>query len=157
MAVNLDQIKEQARASEWNCHNDALKFFREKLYADNHDWIIFPLDGQSVQVREIVHGKDENFWLGPQSVEWKWQSLVAVAAVLAELVSKGDGVLQAGIMRRKGSYDHHYANAAIKWHWKGTPEKPEVVDFFSWQRFHVASASPPLQEEQVQVGDGVSA
>ena len=153
MAVNLDQIKEQARASEWNCHNDALKLSREKLYSDNHDWITFPLDGQSVQENFQLG----NFQLGQQLVECRWQSLVAVAAELADRVSNGGGVVQAGIMRRKGSYDHHYANAAIKWHWKGTPEKPEVVDFFSWQRFHVASASPPLQEEQVQVGDGVSA
>jgi hypothetical protein len=93
-------------------HNDALKWFRECLYATGHKFIDFPLDF-AIAVRQVVHeAKGKGFRFSDEGAIWDWrQMLISLEDDKIDIVFR-HRVIRIGVEVREGQPDHSYLVAA---------------------------------------------
>jgi hypothetical protein len=130
-----------------NSHNDALKWFRECLYATGQKFIDFP-PASAVAVRKVVHEKKgKGFCFANESSLWDWRQMLLCLSDDKIQHVFSDRVVRIGVEVREGQPDHSYIVAAsdingvhavagmerlqldrFPCHLIDNP--PEVVDFF---------------------------
>ena len=93
-------------------HNDALKWFREVLYATGHKFMDFPWDS-AVAVRNVVHDqKGKGFHFGNESRIWDWRQMLKCLHDDKIQIIFRSRVIRIGVEVREGQPDHSYMVAA---------------------------------------------
>ena len=94
--------------------NDALRWFRECLYATGHKFMDFPWDS-AVAVRQVVHeAKGKGFCFGTETLIWDWrQMVISLGGDKIQIIFRSR-VIRIGVEVREGQPDHSYMVAATE-------------------------------------------